>query len=192
MNCIPHLLGSTVVAFGCPGNGRADALQAAPSSTGRRNALSAVIAFGESMKETTMLESPRDRSRASDDGASRAASRRRRWALTRSLSVACVLVATASCVYHQPVAVYPSGPSKFDRSWNAARAAADDVGVTVTDVDRARGTIHGYKGASDVTITLWQQADGSVRVGFNVRAPSGPDAVLADHLSNAFDRRMHY
>jgi hypothetical protein len=111
--------------------------------------------------------------------------------------LAAVLVAlaaamTASCVYHQPVPVYPRGPSKFDRSWDAARAAAGDVGVTIADVDRARGTIHGSKGASDVTITLWQQADGSVRVGINVRAPSGPDATLADQLSHAFDRRMDY
>ena len=96
----------------------------------------------------------------------------------------------ASCVYYQPVPVH--GPSKFDRSWDAARAAAGDEGVTITDVDRARGTIQGYKDASTVTITVWQQADGSVRVGFNVRAPSGPDTVLADHLSHAFDRRMAY
>ena len=110
-------------------------------------------------------------------------------------SWACVLLLASmatSCVYHEPVPVYPSRPSNFDRSWNAARAAAEDVGVAVTHVDRARGTILGYKDASRVTITLWQQADGSVRVGFNVRAPSGPDTVLADHLSHAFDRRMEY
>ena len=106
---------------------------------------------------------------------------------------ACVVIAAsmaASCVYYEAVPVHRSGPSKFDRSWAAARAAAEDVGVTVTNVDRASGTIRGYKDASDVTITVWQQADGSVRVGFNVRAPTGPDTVLADHLSHAFDRRM--
>lgn len=97
-----------------------------------------------------------------------------------------------SCVYYHPVPAYQPGPSKFDRSWDAARAAANDLDVTITDVDRARGTMHGYRGSSDVTITLWQQADGSVRVGFNVRTPNGPDAVLADHLSNAFDRHMQY
>jgi hypothetical protein len=95
----------------------------------------------------------------------------------------------ASCVYEQPVPVYRS-PSNFDRAWDAARAAADDVGVSVTDVDRARGTIRGYKDATDVTVSLWRQADGSVRVSFNVRAPSGPDAELADRLSDAYDRRM--
>ena len=113
----------------------------------------------------------------------------------RALAFAAVVLTaalTASCVYYHPVPAQRPGPSKFDRSWDAARGAADDVGVTVTDVDRARGTIHGYKGSTDVTITVWQQADGSVRVGFNVRAPSGQDTVLADHLSHAFDRRMDY
>lgn len=106
-----------------------------------------------------------------------------------------VLVAAAlatSCVYYEARPVHPSGPSKFDRSWNAAQAAAQDEGVTITDVDRSRGVIQGHRGASNVTISVWQQADGSVRVGFNVRAPTGPDAELADHLSHAFDRRMQY
>jgi hypothetical protein len=31
-----------------------------------------------------------------------------------------------------------------------------------------------------------------VRVGFNVRAPSGTDTALAEYLSHAFDRRMQY
>ena len=116
---------------------------------------------------------------------------RLRTALT--IAVVALSAATfASCVYYEPVPAYRPGPSKFDRSWDAALAAADDSGVTITAVDRARGTIQGYKGASTVTITLWQQADGSVRVGFNVRAPSGTDTALAEYLSHAFDRRMQY
>lgn len=116
-------------------------------------------------------------------------------ALLRMSSMVVLAVATstiAGCVYYEPVPAHRVGPSKFDRSWDAALGAAADVGVTVTDVDRSRGTIHGYRDVSDVTISCWQQADGSVRVTFNVRAPSGPDTVLADHLSHAFDRRMQY
>lgn len=108
------------------------------------------------------------------------------------VTVALAVCTAPSCVYYHPVPAYQPGPSKYDRSWDAARAAADDLGVTITDVDRARGTMHGYRGSSDVTIGVWQQADGSVQVKFNVRAPSGPDTVLADHLSNAFDRHMQY
>ncbi|MCC6763233.1 MAG: hypothetical protein IT293_01100 [Deltaproteobacteria bacterium] len=106
--------------------------------------------------------------------------------------VTLTLSLTASCVYYEPAPVHRPGPSKFDRSWDAAQGAAADLGVTITGVDRARGTIVGYRGSSTVTVTVWQQADGSVRVGFNVKAPTGPDAELADHLSNAFDRRMQY
>ncbi len=108
--------------------------------------------------------------------------------------VVVVLAATlaASCVYYEARPVPQGSASKFDRSWSAAQWAAQDEGVTITDVDRARGTIRGYRGTSNVTISVWQQADGSVRVAFNVRAPSGPDAELADHLSHAFDRRMQY
>jgi hypothetical protein len=108
----------------------------------------------------------------------------------RAALVVLAMLTAASCVYEQPVPVYQPGPSKFDRAWEAARAAAEDVGVTVTDVDRSSGTIRGYRDATNVTITVWQQADGSVRVAFNVRAPSGPDAALADRLSHAYDRRM--
>jgi len=109
-------------------------------------------------------------------------------------AVVVVLVATlaASCVYYEARPVHHAGPSKFDRSWSAAQWAAQDEGVTITDVDRERGTIRGYRGSTNVTISVWQQADGSVRVGFNVRAPNGPDAELADHLSHAFDRRMQH
>lgn len=110
----------------------------------------------------------------------------------RILCLALALSLMAGCVYYEPVPAYRSGPSKFDRSWEAARGAAADLGVTITDADRARGTMHGYRGSSNVVITAWQEADGSVRVSFKVRAPSGPDTVLADHLSEAFDRRMAY
>jgi len=112
---------------------------------------------------------------------------------TRAAAAMVVALATgmmAGCVYYHPVPVQQSGPSKFDRSWDAALGAADDVGVTVTDVDRERGTIRGYKNDADVTITAWQQADGSVRVGFNVTGPRGPDSNLVDHLSYAYNRRM--
>jgi hypothetical protein len=112
--------------------------------------------------------------------------------LRSAVFIVLAAVLASSCVYYEAVPVHHPGPSKFDRSWDAARAAAEDEGVTITDDDRARGTLHGYRDTSDVTISLWQQADGSVRVGFNVRAPSGPDAALADRLSHAFDRRMQY
>jgi hypothetical protein len=82
-------------------------------------------------------------------------------------------------------------PSKFDRAWDAARGAAADVGVYVTSADRASGVIRGTKDDNEVTISVWTQADGSVRVEINAKSPrAGTDTVLAQSLSAAYDRRM--
>jgi len=138
-----------------------------------------------------MQELQRGRCGTPDSGECRAARHTR--LRMRALAAAFVALAapmTAGCVYYEAVPVHQPGPSKFDRSWAAAQAAAEDVGVTITDVDRASGTIHGYRSTADVTVTVWQQADGSVRVAFNVRAPSGPDSALSDQLSSAYNRRM--
>jgi hypothetical protein len=99
-------------------------------------------------------------------------------------------IAMAGCTYYQTVPVTPSGPSTFDRAWDAAMGAADDVGVKVYSADRTSGVIRGTTAADDVTIRVYTQADGRVRVEFNVRGASGTDAVLADRLSNAYSRRM--
>jgi hypothetical protein len=97
----------------------------------------------------------------------------------------------AGCTYYQTVpATAPSGPSKFDRAWNAALGAADDVGVSVSTADRTSGTIYGTSGAEAVTIRVFTQADGAVRVEFNVKGAAGSDAALAERLSSAYNRRM--
>lgn len=96
----------------------------------------------------------------------------------------------AGCYYPAPVptSTTQTVPASFDASWQAARGAAADVGVRVSDEDRSTGTIRGTQGASNVTITVVQQADGSVRVGFNVTGPSG--SGLQDQLTRAYNRRM--
>jgi hypothetical protein len=104
-----------------------------------------------------------------------------------------VLLAAMSlgaCTYYNAVPASQSGPSSFDRSWNAALAAADDVGVNVYSADRTSGVIRGTTSADDVTINVFTQADGRVRVEFNVKGRSGSDSVLAERLSTAYDRRM--
>jgi len=59
----------------------------------------------------------------------------------------------AGCVY----APYPypysttttvASPPSFDRSWDAALGAAADVGVQITNADRATGRITGAKAGS--------------------------------------------
>lgn len=106
------------------------------------------------------------------------------------LAAVLALLALAGCTYYQTVPVAPSGPSAFDRSWDAALGAADDVGVAVSTADRTSGTIYGTTATDTVTIRVFTQADGRVRVEFNVRGVSGSDSVLANNLSSAYNRRM--
>jgi hypothetical protein len=100
------------------------------------------------------------------------------------------MVLVAGCTYYQVAPAPRSGGTVFDRSWNAALGAAGDVGVAVYSTDQTSGVIRGTAGADDVTIRVYTQADGSVRVEFNVKGPSGADTALANRLSNAYDRRM--
>ena len=94
------------------------------------------------------------------------------------------------CYVYQPAPVTVPGPSSFDRSWDAAVGAMQDVGVRIQSQDRSRGVITGANDSRDVTITLATQADGSVRVEISARGPQGGDARLASDISRAYDRRM--
>ena len=50
--------------------------------------------------------------------------------------------------------------------------------------------ISGTSGSENVTIRVFTQADGRVRVEFNVTGASGSDTVLANRISDAYDRNM--
>ena len=95
-----------------------------------------------------------------------------------------------SCVVYQPVPAYVPAGSNFDRAWNAAVAAAQDVGIRIQSEDRARGIITAGNDSRNVTINVVSQPDGSVRVEISARGPQGGDANLANDISRAYDRRM--
>ena len=104
---------------------------------------------------------------------------------------ACLAAAmVAGCTYYQVAPTSSSGPSSFDRSWNAALGAAEDLGVAVASADRTSGYIYGTTPTEDVTITVFMQADGRVRVEFNVKNASGSGSDLADRLHRAYNARM--
>jgi hypothetical protein len=114
-----------------------------------------------------------------------------------SRAMACFGMATAvasiivtGCVVYEPAPAYAPTVSNFDRSWNAAIAAAQDVGVRIQSEDRVRGVITGANDSRDVTINVTNQADGRVRVEISARGPQGGDASLANDISRAYDRRM--
>jgi hypothetical protein len=97
-------------------------------------------------------------------------------------------VILAGCVYYP--ASHGTGPSSFDRSWDAARGAVYDEGFQIINEDRSSGVITAARGAQEVTVTLRTQADGSVRVEITARGPQGSDTGLAGRISRAYDRRM--
>jgi hypothetical protein len=101
-----------------------------------------------------------------------------------------VFMLLSSCEVYEPVPTYVPSPSKFDRAWNAAIAAAQDAGVRIIFEDRSKGVITGSRGDQDVTISVRTQADGSVRVELNTRGPTGSDPGLTERISRAYDRRM--
>jgi len=108
-----------------------------------------------------------------------------------AIAVALGLFLSGCTVYQTAPGVYaPAPPSAFDRAWEAARGAAYDEGVTVTSEDRSRGVIVGRRGAFDVTLSLFTQADGSVRVSIKTRGPEGQDPTLNQRLTAAYNRRM--
>ena len=92
------------------------------------------------------------------------------------------------CYTAQPVA--PAGPSKFDRSWDAALGAAADAGIQVTLADRASGRITGSKVGAAVAITLQMQADRSVRVSFESPNAKEANPTLNERWLSSYQRRM--
>ena len=104
----------------------------------------------------------------------------------------CILLACmlSACVVYEPVPTTSGRPASFDRSWNAAILAAQDVGIHVSMTDKNAGQIFGQRNAASVTIGLVQQQDGSLQVKFDVKNLSPQDRGLSDRFSAAYDRRM--
>ncbi len=73
----------------------------------------------------------------------------------------------AGCVVHEAVAIAPGAPASFDRSWNAALGAAQDVGFAITAARRSSGIIQGPYNAARSTIALIPQADSRLRGQFD-------------------------
>jgi hypothetical protein len=88
------------------------------------------------------------------------------------------------------VAVVPAPTDKFDRVWDSALRAADDVGIQVASAEKATGYIAGTKGAIQAQIFVLRQADGSVRVQLDLKGPLEQDPGLADRFSRTYDRYM--
>lgn len=94
------------------------------------------------------------------------------------------------CVVYEPMGVQLSVPASFDRSWNAAIGAAQDVGIAVSVADRNSGRIYGRRNMADVTIGVVPQADGSLRIQFDAKGLGPQDQGLNDRFVQAYNQRM--
>ncbi len=118
-----------------------------------------------------------------------------RTAIARIAAALALPLGLAACVY-DPYYPYgypytqPGAPANFDRSWNAAMLALQDQGVRISSEDRGTGVIQGQRGGMTVVTRLNRQADGSVRVEFNVGGNLGEDPDLPSKISRAYDARM--
>jgi outer membrane lipoprotein-sorting protein len=93
----------------------------------------------------------------------------------------------SACVAYAPVAA--PAPSAFDRAYNGALAAAQDVGIQVTSADPATGQIRGTRGGQPVNISVTQQPDGSARVQFDGPGATQREPDLATRFAQSYQRR---
>jgi hypothetical protein len=112
------------------------------------------------------------------------------------LSIVAASALCAGCVvapypyYGYPTTTTVSSPPSFDRSWDAALGAAADVGVQITNADRASGRITGAKAGAAVTIDLRPQADNTLQVIFSAPDSKEANPTLNDRWLSAYQSRM--
>jgi hypothetical protein len=112
--------------------------------------------------------------------------------IVRRIVLAGAIATLAGCVVYEP---YPYGygqpvASAYDRAWNAALGAVRDQGVQVSNEDRSAGVIDGRRGGVTVKTRLVTQADGRVRIEFNVGGNLAEDPGLSDRISRSYEARM--
>ena len=110
-----------------------------------------------------------------------------------ALVAACTLIAGCYVApYPYPAPAYQTvvSPPNFDKSWDAALGAAADVGVQITNADRATGRITGAKAGAAVTIDLRPQTDNTLQVIFAAPDSKESNPTLNDRWLSAYQRRM--
>jgi hypothetical protein len=103
-----------------------------------------------------------------------------------------VVPGIAGCVvYETTPGVYSASPgTSFDRSWSAALGAFADEGVQIVEQNRGTGTIRGTVGDVVATGRVLQQADGNIRVEFDVSGNLAANPSLKDRIVGSYNRRM--
>ena len=110
-----------------------------------------------------------------------------------ALVAACTLIAGCYVApYPYPAPAYQTvvSPPNFDKSWDAALGAAADVGVQITNADRANGRITGSKAGAAVTIELRPQSDNTLQVIFNAPDSKETNPTLNARWLAVYNQRM--
>ena len=107
--------------------------------------------------------------------------------LVFAFCVAAFALTLSACVVYEPY-YYPA--SQYDRVWDSAMKAADEVGIAVSTADRGTGTILGRKEAADVAIAIQTLADGRIKLQLTVKGPEGAEPYLHDQFLQAYQRYM--
>lgn len=110
--------------------------------------------------------------------------------LCRYLLCLALALLIAGCVVYEPMPMTSTVPASFDRSWNAALGAAQDVGIAVSNADRTSGRIQGRRNTAGVLISLMPQANGSLRVQFDAKNLGVQDQALSERFTQAYNHRM--
>lgn len=82
-------------------------------------------------------------------------------------------------------------PTTYDRAWNAAVGALDEVGVQVTTSDRPSGQIRGTHNGVPVAVSIVRLPDGRTRVQFEAKGAKARDPELPGRFLDAYERRMN-
>lgn len=106
-----------------------------------------------------------------------------------SLSALAIVLACTGCASEPEPQPVP-GAAKYDRAFDAALAAASEVGVEVRTSDRAAGRILGTKAGVEVTIWLQWQPNGSTKVEFSAPGSTETNPKLGEKWLAAYNRRM--
>jgi hypothetical protein len=85
--------------------------------------------------------------------------------------------------YYQPV-------DQVAVSWQSARYAMQDTGLSVVTADEASGVLVGRRGNAEGTIIVRMRSDGRVGVEITSRDPDRSEGDLTQRLTDAYNRRM--
>ena len=111
---------------------------------------------------------------------------------SRTPAIILIAALLGGCTYYQVApGTYATSPAaSFDRSWEAARGAFADQGVSLSREDRSAGVMSGTRDGINITANVRAQADGSVRVEFSTSGATAADPELINRVTSAYNRRM--